>query len=210
MSKVPENLDHILLGVSDLDAGIAWFEERSGIRAAVGGVHPGRGTRNALLSFGKNRYLEIIAPDPAQKTSGESMADELRRLKQPALVGWAVHTSDIAALVKKATAAGIKMEEIRDGSRARPDGKMLRWKACGLKNDFDGALPFFIQWDATSVHPSVDAPSGCSLEEFSLQTSDETVRATATGLTLGVEIKAGKKSGLLARIRGKKGSFDLI
>src|SRR5437660_2601793 len=93
---VPTDLDHILLGVSDLDRGIAWLEERSGVRAVFGGVHPGRGTRNALLSLGPRRYLEIIAPDTQQAGSAasrEPWAARLNAMQEPRLIDWAVHTN---------------------------------------------------------------------------------------------------------------------
>src|SRR5262245_46915510 len=40
---VPKLLDHILLGCPNLEEGIAYVEERLGVRAAFGGVHPGVG-----------------------------------------------------------------------------------------------------------------------------------------------------------------------
>lgn len=213
MPSVPTNLDHILLGVNDLDRGIAWMEERSGVRATFGGVHPGRGTRNALLSLGTLRYLEIIAPDPAQLSSAgqaESMGDHLKALTEPRLIGWAAHTVSLMEVVKKAAAAGIDIQNPRDGSRARPDGKVLRWRSAALQTDFDGVLPFFIEWGAETIHPSQDAPAGCTLERFSIESpSIKDVRRVAGQLGLNVDVKAGKKPLLRARITGKKGAFEL-
>ena len=212
MPGVPADLDHILLGASDLDHGIEWMQERSGVRAAFGGVHPGRGTRNALLSLGTRRYLEIIAPDPQQANaiSGNEMADRLRSLQEPRLIGWAAHTNELASLAPKAAAAGIAIESPRDGSRVRPDGKTLRWRSFALKNDFDGVLPFFIEWDRSSIHPSQDAPPGCTLQHFFIESlAVEEVRTVAGKLGLEVEVKPAKTPGLRARIIGKKGAFEI-
>jgi hypothetical protein len=212
MPSVPTDLDHILLGINDLDRGIAKMEERSGVRAMFGGVHPGRGTRNALLSLGPRRYLEIIAPDPAQLSAdhAENMGDFLKPFEQPRLIGWAVHSNNLTALAQKAAAAGIFIENPRDGSRARPDGKVLRWKSFSLKEDFGGVLPFFIEWSAGSVHPSQDAPAGCTLQQFSIESpAVKDVRATAGKLGLDLDIKPGNKPLLRARIAGKNGAFEL-
>ena len=212
MPSVPANLDHILLGAADLDHGIAWMEERSGVRAIFGGVHPGRGTRNALLSLGPGRYLEIIAPDPQQAsaTSGNDMANRLRAIREPRLIGWAAHTDDLASLVQKAAAAGIAIENPRDGSRVRPDGKTLQWRSFALKKDFDGVLPFFIEWNRNSIHPSQDAPSGCTLQHFLIECpAMEDVRSVAGKLGLEVEVKPAQTPFLRARIIGKKGAFEI-
>lgn len=212
MPDIPANLDHLLLGVSDLDHGIAWLEERCGIRAVFGGVHPGRGTMNALLTLGPLRYLEIIAPDPKQPHSGpgRERAELLLSVKEPRLIGWAAHTEDIAGVMKKAGDAGIALQAQIDGSRARPDGKTLRWKSVALKDDYASVLPFFIEWSRDSVHPSQDAHRGCELKSFSAESpAAKAAGETARKVGLDFRVSAGSKPRLLARIRGAKGEFEL-
>ncbi len=123
---VPTMLDHILFGCSDLDRGIAFVEQHTGVRAAIGGVHPGRGTRNALLSLGERRYLEIIAPDPQQSGVTDPLSLQLRGLESPRLVGWAAHVHDIESFTRKLGQAGVKIAGPFAGSRKRPDGRAAR------------------------------------------------------------------------------------
>src|SRR5260370_42616281 len=92
---VPALLDHILLGCNDLNRGIDLVEENTGVRAAIGGVHPGRGTRNALLSLGYRRYLEIITPAPKQ--SEIVHYQQLRSMTDPRLIGSSLPPPDIPA-----------------------------------------------------------------------------------------------------------------
>jgi hypothetical protein len=205
---VPSDIDHILLGVSDLDHGVHWVEQRTGVRAAIGGVHPGRGTRNALLSLGPRCYLEIIAPDPQQPLLPP--AQPLVAMREPRLFNWAVHTHDIAADDKRAVAAGIATEGLAGGSRRRPDGKVLRWQTCRLKDDRGGLLPFFIQWDRESVHPAEDAPAGCVLRRFGVQTpSVKKFEELFRSLAVDVSLSQGEPPALRATIHSPKGEVEL-
>src|SRR5882672_6218434 len=121
---VPALLDHILLGCNDLDNGIDFVHEGTGVLPAIGGVHPGRGTRNALLSLGERRYLEIIAPDPAQTEI--SHFPQIRSMTDPRLIGWAVHPPDITALAMRLRENKVEFTGPSDGSRKRPDGQVLK------------------------------------------------------------------------------------
>ena len=206
-------LDHLLLGCSDLDQGIAFVESHTGVRPAIGGVHPGRGTRNALLSLGQLHYLEVIAPDPAQTATPTTRAElpvKLKRLTSPTLVDWAVHTSDIVGVADRLRKAGITFQGPSAGSRARPDGKMLHWQTLNLDNDREGLLPFFIQWGADTVHPSVDAPAGCKLESFAVVSPESALLSSEfQKLGIDVQVASGNPARLRAIIAGPKGKFDL-
>jgi len=206
--SVPEPFDHMLLGCSDLDKGIELVERHLGVRAALGGVHPGRGSRNALLSLGERRYLEIIAPDPQQPRSSD--VRQLYKIDSPRLIGWAAHVDDIEAVVQRLTAAGIAFEPVRPGARQRPSGQTLRWKALSLKDDAGGLLPFFIEWSKDAVHPAVDSPQGDRIDRFSLATPNpDELRARTAKLNLDVEIENAPQPALRAKVTGPKGTLSL-
>ncbi len=209
MSAIPASLDHLILGASDLAFGIRWVEERSGIRAALGGVHPGRGTHNALLSLGPRCYLEILAPDPAQQTL--AWFRDLPNLSEPRLVGWMSHPGDLASLAERLRQSGISCDGPRESSRQRPDGRTLRWTLLRLTDDASGLLPILIEWSPDSVHAADDAPTGCSLLQFEISSPDpEQVQKTLRAVGVTLPISVGDRPQLRARIGGPKGILDLI
>jgi len=159
--------DHILIGAPDLDVGIRWVEKRTGVQAKFGGNHPGAGTRNALLSLGAQHYLEIIAPDPAQPNAPDVRG--LRELSSPRIIEWAIHTDDIAAAKSMVEVDGIKTAGPQPGSRERPDGKLLRWQTLRIEHTTP-LVPFFIQWEAGSPHPSSDSPPLGSVRSLRFET----------------------------------------
>lgn len=200
---VPTLLDHFILGCDELERGVAFVEQATGVHAAFGGVHPGRGTQNALLSLGDRRYLEIMAPDPAQHV--EPQIAKLRELKEPRIVGWAAHPGNLEQFAAKLRAAKIEFAGPRDGSRQRADGKVLHWKTLTLKDDYGALLPFFIEWSVDSIHPSADAPKGCTLQRFAAvtpETEDLLHAASVIGLDLNVGVS--NETGLKATIAGPK------
>jgi hypothetical protein len=205
-------VDHLLLGVADLDRGIAWVERTTGVKAAVGGSHPGAGTRNALISLGGRQYLEIIAPDPVQPSYNFHI--DVRTLSEPRLITWAARTTEVNAIAKEAREAGHQIFGPRDGSRARPDGKVLKWKTVGVVNKFgqEGVepIPFFIEWAADSLHPSQDSPKGCELQSFEIEHPNPAdVIEVLKKLGIGAEVKRARKVSLVATLNTPKGKVTL-
>jgi len=52
-------IDHVMICVPDLDAGIAQFK-KLGFNMYAGGQHPGKGTHNAI-AFNQDEYIELLA-----------------------------------------------------------------------------------------------------------------------------------------------------
>jgi len=203
--SVPATLDHIILGCNDLDAGIAFMLKKSGYQAAMGGSHPGRGTRNALLALGNRRYLEILAPDPEQPKL--VFHPEIAALEEPALVGWAIRHKDLAAYASSLRARGFECIGPVDGSRTRPDGQVFRWKTLSYADDKAGIRPFYIEWDEHSPHPSAEAPGGCLLMDF--HATGHFVKETSPPPNAKKMLRPDHPAQLQAKIAGLLGEFEL-
>jgi hypothetical protein len=203
---VPPELDHLIVGARDLDEGIAYLEKLSGYRAAYGGSHPGRGTRNALLKLGGHHsYLEILAPDPEQPAL--LWHKELATLDEPRVVGCAERVNDINALAAHLRKRGVEVIGPTPGSRTRPNGEILRWTLLLCADDREGILPLYIAWDSDSPHPSDDAPGGCILVD--LHRTGQLVETPPARPGLHVSHDPSKPVQLRATIAGQLGEFVL-
>ncbi|MFN0110511.1 MAG: VOC family protein [Blastocatellia bacterium] len=213
-------VDHLVLGVSDLQKGIDWFEKLTGVRPVVGGKHPNRGTQNALVSFnassagGNRQYLELLAPDPDQKNHPRAV--DLLKLAEPRMLLWASATSEIDALAQQAKTSKLLMMGPMDGSRARPDGKLLKWRSLSVAREADkeviyfNIVPFFINWDKDSPHPSLDSPTGCKLTALEFE-HPEVAAMTEMMKSIGLKAKITKGNSpvIKATLKTPKGSIVL-
>ena len=203
-------MDHLVYGVPELTDGVAALEAKTGVRADFGGQHPGRGTRNALLSLGDRRYLEIIALDPSQGEAAHFFARELEALSQPKLIAWAVAVDSVTEIARRAKAAGIETVGPLQGSRAQSDGRLLTWKTLRIAAASLWGLPFFIEWESGAAHPAGTSPRGCSLASFWIEHPRvDAMNHALISLDVEAVVRAAPQSRLGARLHSPKGEVEL-
>jgi hypothetical protein len=203
-------VDHLVYAVPDLDAGIADLAQRLGVRAAMGGQHPGRGTRNALIALGPESYLEILAPDPAQPVPAGGRWFGVSESAPPRLAGWAAKGTELEKLVARAGQRGVPLGPVTAGARQRPDGVALHWTFTDPATPaVFGLAPFFIDW-GTSPHPAVTAPRGPVLVELRAEhPRPERVREPLAALAIDLPVVEGPRPALIATLRTAAGTVEL-
>jgi Glyoxalase-like domain len=201
-------VDHLVWYCADLAEGERYFAEIMDRASSYGGVHPGEGTANRLLSLSDAAYLEILGRDPAQAES--CLAPEIRGLVGCGLYHWAIGGVDLSELRQRARAAGLAGSELVTGGRSLPDGRWLGWTCFGLHDHGFGALvPFFIDW-MDSEHPARTAPRGGNLvavEVFSPQA--ETLHDLYGILGLDVTVTKAAAPGVSVTLESRKGRHVL-
>ena len=184
--------DHLVIATRDLGQAKERFLDISGVSPVDGGPHPGRGTRNALVSFGDGQYLEILAPDPEQEIP-EALLASFPPDGHDEIFHWALRSHDLPDAVRRATETGLKPSAIVAASRAQPFGERLEWDLMAVGgHGLAGLAPFFIDWK-DSPHPSTHAPLVGSLHSVSFQLPKTSALADfLTPAPRGVEIVDGE------------------
>ena len=205
-----DRVDHLIYATPELGSGIEEFKMLLGVRATDGGPHPGRGTRNALISVGPRTYIEIVGPDPEQPAPSAPRLFGIDTLLGPRLVTWAASAHDLASVVRQAATHGIGLGSIRAGSRRRPDGVLLNWQCSDPQVVVaDRIVPFFIDWGETQ-HPATSSVSGGRLVALRAEHPDpERVQATLAQLGLDMEVRLGEKPALIATIETRRRRIEL-
>ena len=141
-------IDHVMLCVPALDAGIEQFR-KLGFNMHPGGAHPGRGTHNAV-AFNQDDYIELLAiRDEAEYRAGVKAGTNSGGLPNFIAAGGGIRTivlqsDDLIADVAAMRARGVDVGDAVDGKRITPAGREIKWKSAtlGPKN----ALPIvFLQ-----------------------------------------------------------------
>lgn len=111
-------IDHLGLACFDLDEGIRWFREKTGVEPVVNPVLPSLPFRNACVRIGELSFLELLGPNPSYKGL-HPLKSLLKRFSEPTLWFWYVSTHDFdeleAAINEKGFCVERKMEERAEG-----------------------------------------------------------------------------------------------
>ena len=206
---ISTQIDHLILGINNLQKGVQYFEDRTGVKPQFGGEHPAFGTHNELVSLDKGAYLEIIAPKP-DLPAIESPFGGLEPLEDLTIIGWAIRVTDLPTLEQQFNQAGVVHSGIHQGHRKTRTGQLIQWETIFPnirgKTSID---PFFISWNDMTIHPSGSTPPGCQIESLKTGlTGLEPIDQIVQSLSFSVAVKEIGKSLRQFTLNTPKGLVD--
>ena len=104
----------------------------------------------------------------------------------------------------------IAIGPIEKGKRQKPDGSSLQWQLSDpYELDFEGALPFLIDW-GHSQHPSLAVPSVGELLSLEItHPQEQALREALKKLRIDIPVQQGEQYMLTASIKTAHGIFKL-
>ena len=214
---VPPDLDHVVVAVSDLARGAAWLRSVTGAALSPGWLAVG-GSGGAdipgaavLLALGHGRYLELVGPAPDSSANPAAQA-VFAPYPDPTPIGWAIRTSDVDSTRAVLVARGLGPAAPSAGTRRRPDGATLRYRALQGWSGVTTLMPFFVRWDS-AAGPAASLPPGCELATLRLDFwQPDSLQARIAGAGVRVAVGYGgatQRQGIRLTMRCPGGTVEL-
>jgi glyoxalase-like protein len=205
-----EQLDHLALGVNDLEKGTAYLEAELGVRLTIRNHHPGQGTRMMGLPLGNRQYLELLAPDPGQPGIENPLLSTVRKYRTPTVIGWAAAAGDIEVLAARLQSGGYEFEN-GETLIVPADGERWSLQWMQVKGYLGGVVPWLVGSSPSSAYVSVGKPSGCQLLELKLEhPRAEKINNLFKALKLRARVTSAPVEKVTARLRTPKGEVVLV
>jgi hypothetical protein len=199
-------LDHILFAVRDLDDAAAQLERAHGLTSYVGGVHPRWGTANRIVPLGES-YLELIAVVDEQTAAATDVGRFVMSgaTARGAPIGWAVRPGDLDAAARR---LGLAPHE---GSRAREDGTVVRWRMAGIDRSVEEpALPWLLEWEDAATYPgAAETPVEARIVRLELEGSTSALDAWLGPHDLPLDVRNGTAGLVGVDLDGPRGALTL-
>lgn len=138
-------LDHVIIGVRDLDEATRIFRDNLGLVPSGGGVHTSGGTANRIIVIG-DTYLELIAV----RTPAEAQQSMVNRLaKGEGYLNFVLSSNDIQADSTAMKNRGISLVGPKRGALNAGEGRSRAWMRTDIERpDLTQHYPFLIQHDS--------------------------------------------------------------
>lgn len=139
-------LDHIIIGVNNLEAATRTFQEDLGLAVSGGGIHPSGGTANRIIVIG-DTYLELITVRDRAEAQ-QSMLDRLA--KGDGYLNFVLASKDISADSQAMVERGISIIGPNAGELRSANDRRRGWIRTDVERpDLTQHYPFLIQHDSS-------------------------------------------------------------
>ena len=204
----PPNLDHVVITTPDLAEAVRAFESATGVAPQPGGVHPTFGTRNYLVSFGGDAYLEILGADPENVDFAVTRPFGIDNVRGTAVSTWAVHPAALDDAIAEARRAGAELGEAFPGSRRTGGGTLLQWRLTADHAEPSGLVPFLIDW-GTTTSPAVSTEARVDLVALTAtHLEPQKISAVLAALGTRLDVRPGEPA-LRVTVEGPAGRLTL-
>jgi len=136
-------LDHLVILVCDLDRAVRGYEEL-GFTVTPGGEHADGLTRNALITFGDDSYLELVAFLEPEAPSDNVWGWRAFLPSGGGLIDYCAASDDLRADARRLEEHGLGVDGPTDGGRRLPNGTENRWRVARIRQN-GRLLPFLIE-----------------------------------------------------------------